>query len=82
MGMDYFVVGIDGSKTPDPRYWADRWLVIEDIGEKEAIGQYIEKKKHWLHPSEKSCVNILFAGMEKADCENWIRKNYPWKKEI
>lgn len=73
----FYLVGIDGSKTPDPQYWKDRWECIEAATETEAIEQYCKLYHGWLRQEERKLVKVLDTAATYNDPWNWIiRKGY------
>jgi hypothetical protein len=55
----YFIVGIDGSSTPDPRYWQDRWTIHEASFGSEAIGEHFKQRSSFYKDDEKVYVRVL-----------------------
>lgn len=55
----YFIVGIDGSQTPDPRYWQDRWEAIPADCEAEAIRTHLENLSYFYRPEERNHVKVI-----------------------
>jgi predicted secreted protein len=55
----YFIVGIDGSSTPDPRYWQDRWSIHETETSDEAIGEHFRLRSSFYRDDEKPYVRVL-----------------------
>lgn len=74
--MKYFyIVGIDGRKTPEPNYWYDRWKCIEAENEQEALQLYFEMKKNWLREEEYKLVQVWAKLDKKVWVDDWIKEN-------
>jgi hypothetical protein len=63
----HYVVGIDGSNTPDPKYWQDRWLCFKAPSEAEAIRIYKDYYYLFLRPSEYQHVKVLGTYTSELD---------------
>ncbi len=50
--MPWYVVGIDGDRSPDPEYWRARWDLIEADRSHQARTIWIEMREGWLSPDE------------------------------
>ncbi len=56
--MPWFIVGIDGDRTPDPRYWRDRWECIEARDRHHARRQWIKMREGWLRNDEHQYIFV------------------------
>lgn len=79
-GKEFFIVGLDGRKTPDPEYWYDRWECILAKSERQAKNFYIETKSKWLREDEYKHVEVFGTSDEfvsEYEMRNWIANNIP-----
>lgn len=79
--MNYYIVGIDGRQTPDPRYWFDRWECIQADTEEQAIEKWFEEKALWVRSEEKRYVKVWGVVDEPVHVWTWIIQNGFWKQE-
>ena len=52
----WFIVGLDGDKTPDPAYWRDRWELIKASDHHQARKEYIRRMDGWLRTDEQRYI--------------------------
>ena len=57
--MKQFLVGIDGSDTPDPAYWRARNEFIEANSEQEAKNIWGYMRSDWLRADEEQYVQAV-----------------------
>lgn len=75
----YWLVGIDGTKTPDPRYWFDRWEVVgPHVFPGQAITAWCKRREGWLAPSEVPMVKIWERKEDRFSDLQWLHKNVQW----
>ncbi len=61
--MKTYLVGIDGSNTPDPKYWEARNEFINASSEAEAKERWIAMKSEWLREEEKQFIQVREVSM-------------------
>ena len=71
----YFIIGIDGRKTPDPNYWFDRWECIQAPTDKEALQEYYKRYHGWLREDEKKYVKVHAVLAKYQSAYVWIKEN-------
>lgn len=57
--MKKFLVGIDGSNTPDPRYWRERNEFIMAHNAEEASKIWCYLKGEWLREDEIPFIKVV-----------------------
>jgi len=70
----YRIVGIDGSQTPDPRYWQSRWTAELADTDPEAVKQHLRHHASFYTPYERSRVKVLgtIAGEHLAYTDGFV----------
>lgn len=74
----YWLIGIDGTKTPDPKYWFDRWEVVKAKFPGQALTKYAKMKEGWLRPEEAQYVQIWDNKPEYFTPWSWMDTNVVW----
>ncbi len=57
--MYIYLVGINGSHTPDPAYWRARNEFIKAKSAKDAKDKWIEMRQGWLREDEKLYIKTI-----------------------
>ena len=58
MKMYNYLVGIDGSDTPDPKYWMDRNEFIKASTPGRAVEIWIDMRGDWLRFDEITYIQV------------------------
>lgn len=74
----FYLVGIDGTKTPDPQYWFDRWEVVEATSIKEAKEVWCAKRQGWIADAEKPFARVWYESNVHFSELAWMRNNVEW----
>jgi len=74
----YFVVGIDSANTTDPKYWQDRWDIIEAGSSEEAIAEHLRNHSCFYRNDEKPCVKVLkvFTSKEWIEIPSYLLSGF------
>lgn len=80
----FYIVGIDGSNTPDPLYWFQRFETIKAYNAAEARTKWIDKQiaAQWLRNDEIPYVHVWDELHKYTSPYNWMDKHIDENRKL